>query len=64
MSVLIKGMMMPTNCQTCPFVQSEIMVANVGYEAEINLRCGFTQMLADNPAFERNKDCPLEEVKE
>ena len=59
MSVLIKGMMMPINCQTCPFVKDVKHAATPEYEVVIDLRCGFTQMLADNPAFERNKDCPL-----
>jgi len=60
MSVLIKGMMMPINCQTCPFVQNEYPI---GGEALVyRCRCTFTQVLADKPAFERNKDCPLVEI--
>lgn len=60
MSVLIKGMMMPVNCQTCPFVQNEYPI---GGEALVyRCRCTFTQKLAGNPAFERNKDCPLVEI--
>ena len=60
MSVQIKGMMMPINCQTCPFVQNEYPI---GGEALVyRCRCTFTQVLADNPAFERNKDCPLVEI--
>ena len=62
MNVLIKGMMMPINCQTCPFVKDVKHAATPEYEVVFDLRCGLTQMLADNLAFERNKDCPLVEI--
>ena len=62
MSIIIKGMKMPINCQTCPFVQAEYPI---GGEALVyRCRCTFTQVIAEFPSFGRGKDCPLEEVEE
>lgn len=60
MNLLIKGMKMPVNCQTCPFVENAF---RGGYDGAYNNYCGLTSKLCKKSAFERNKDCPLEEVK-
>ena len=40
MSIIIKGMMMPVNCQTCPFVQNEYPIG--GETLVYRCRCTFT----------------------
>lgn len=50
MSVLVKGIDMPTNCQTCPFIDDE---------------CRFCKAVKEYiPMLGKPKFCPLEEVTE
>ena len=60
MSIIIKGMKMPINCQTCPFVQYDYPI---GGEALVYwCRCTFTQNITEGSAFERDEGCPLVEL--
>lgn len=60
MSILIKGMEIPENCKTCPFIRNEYGLEE--YEEIYYCRCSLTQMPPKNPAFARSKNCPLVEI--
>lgn len=56
MSIIIKGMKMPTNCKTCPFVREEF------YNRSDNLFCTVTEKLIDDQEHCVDSDCPLVEI--
>ena len=59
--LLIRGIRMPVNCQTCPFVRRSHYEIDAIGDLIIDLWCGLTNKPAEDAARERNSDCPLVE---
>lgn len=54
MSVIIKGMDMPTGCGNCP-----LSYMDTDYEDCLINRCSYTHEIVWNDTTERHNDCPL-----